>query len=397
MLVSGAEAVDFARRMQKRGVIGAVNINWKDLIAFKRTFTDPVPERQEQAFAKAGIAAFHGKASFIGPDRVAVNGQIIQGRHILIASGARPVDLEASGAEYAITSDAFMDLEQLPERIAMVGGGYIAAEFSHIAARAGAKVIILQRGDRMLVNFDAELVGWLTEKFSEIGIDVLTQSEVRAIEQSGSEFRVHTRTPRGERIVVADLVVHAAGRMPDIEELNLSAGEIAVEGGRIRLNDHLQSVTNPRVYAAGDAAAKGPPLTPVSSHDAKVVAANILEGNQHRPDYRGVPSVVFTLPPLAAVGLSEAVARQHTTNLSVKSAKVPNWYTARRVHESVYGYKTLVDESTGRILGAHLIGPHADEVINVFGLAIRHNLTVEDVSSTTFAYPTGASDIDSML
>jgi glutathione reductase (NADPH) len=249
----------------------------------------------------------------------------------------------------------------------------------------------------MLVNFDAELVGWLTEKFSEIGIDVLTQSEVRAIEQSGSEFRVHTRTPRGERIVVADLVVHAAGRMPDIEELNLSAGEIAVEGGRIRLNDHLQSVTNPRVYAAGDAAAKGPPLTPVSSHDAKVVAANILEGNQHRPDYRGVPSVVFTLPPLAAVGLSEAVARQHTTNLSVKSAKVPNWYTARRVHESVYGYKTLVDESTGRILGAHLIGPHADEVINVFGLAIRHNLTVEDVSSTTFAYPTGASDIDSML
>ncbi len=131
------------------------------------------------------------------------------------------------------------------------------------------------------------------------------------------EFRVHTQTSQGEGVVIADLVVHAAGRVPDIEELNLAAAAIAVDDGRLRLNEYLQSVSNPIVYAAGDAAAKGPPLTPVSSHDAKVVAANILEGNRHRPDYRGVPSVAFTLPPIAAVGLSEAAAREQAPRVRV--------------------------------------------------------------------------------
>ena len=138
-------------------------------------------------------------------------------------------------------------------------------------------------------------------------------------------------------------------------------------------------------------------MTPVSSHDAKVVAANILEGNRHRPDYRGVPSVAFTLPPIAAVGLSEAKARQQGSKLRVNCAKVPEWYTARRVAETIYGYKTIVEEDSGRILGAHLVGPHIDEIINLFGLAIRHGLTVEDLKTTMFAYPTGASDIGSML
>jgi glutathione reductase (NADPH) len=103
----------------------------------------------------------------------------------------------------------------------------------------------------------------------------------------------------------------------------------------------------------------------VSSHDAKIVAANILDGNRHTPDYRGVPSVAFTLPPIAAVGLSEAAARQQHPNVRVNLADVPDWYTARRVGESVYAYKTLVDEAGGQILGAHLVGPHADEVINL--------------------------------
>jgi glutathione reductase (NADPH) len=128
-----------------------------------------------------------------------------------------------------------------------------------------------------------------------------------------------------------------------------------------------------------------------------VVAANLLEGNRHRPDYRGVPSVAFTLPPIAAVGLSEAAAREQAPKLRVKSAKVPDWYTARRVGEAVYGYKTLVEGESGRILGAHLVGPHADEVINLFGLAIRHNITADDLKTTMFAYPTGASDIGDML
>lgn len=397
MLVSGAEAVDMVRRMHRRGVDGKVEIDWKDLIAFKRTFTDPVPKNREQSFAERGIDAFHGTARFTGSDTVEVNGQALKGRHILIASGARPASLGIPGEEHLTTSDEFMELRRLPERIVMVGGGYIAAEFSHIAARAGARVTVLQREERMLPRFDADLVDWLTEKFKEIGVDVRTGSTVNAIERSANEFRVHTQAPEGETIVEADLVVHAAGRVPDLGGLDLATAGIAIDDGRLQLNEYLQSVSNPIVYAAGDAAATGPPLTPVSSHDAKVVASNILEGNRHHPDYRGVPSVAFTLPPIAAVGLSEAAARQQGLKVRVKSAKVPDWYTARRVGESVYGYKTLVDEDSGRILGAHLVGPHVDEVINLFALAIRHGLTFQDLKTTMFAYPTGASDVGYML
>jgi glutathione reductase (NADPH) len=397
VLVSGADAADWTSRMHRRGVVGETRINWKELIAFKRTFTDPVPKKREESFAKQGIDAFHGMARFSGPDTVLVEGRALKGRNIVIATGARPVPLGFPGAEHAITSDAFMELEHLPDRIVIVGGGYIAAEFSHIAARAGAKVAVLQRAERMLTRFDAELVGWLMEKFSEIGIDVLTGTAVEAIEREGSGFRVRARAKSREITIDADLVVHAAGRAPDLGALNLSGAGVVAEHGQIALNEFLQCVSNPAIYACGDAAAKGPPLTPVSSHDGKIVATNILEGNRHRADYRGVPSVAFTLPPIASVGLSEAAARKQEPKLRVNSAKAMEWYTARRVGETVYGYKTLVEGDTGRILGAHLVGPHADEVINIFGLAIRHNLTADDLKTTMFAYPTGASDIGHML
>ena len=255
---------------------------------------------------------------------------------------------------------------------------------------------MLQRAERILTRFKPELVGWLMERFAEIGVEVRTGTVVEAIEEADGGFRVHGRKGGEETAVDADLVVHAAGRAPDLE-LNLSAAGIALENGRLALNEFLQSVSNPAVYAAGDAAAKGPPLTPVSSHEGKVVAANLLEGNRHRSDYRGVPSVAFTLPPIAAVGMSEAAARAAGLAFRVNCQKVPDWYTARRVGAAVYGYKTLIEEGSGRILGAHLVGPHVDDVINLFAHAIRRDLTAEDLRQTIFAYPTGASDIGSML
>jgi glutathione reductase (NADPH) len=397
MLISGAEAIDMANRMRGRGVSGGLAISWPELIAFKRTFTDPVPQKLEHRLAERGIDAFHGMARFTGRDTIEVDGQILQARHVLIATGARPVPLTFPGAEHVITSDRFLELEELPARIAMVGGGYIAAEFSHIAARAGAKVTVLQRAARMLTHFEPELVGWLMEKFSEIGVEVRTGTVVEAIDRASSSFRVHARAGSQAIATDADLVVHAAGRAPDLDGLNLAGAGIAAEKGRLVLNEFLQSVSNPAVYAAGDAAAKGPPLTPVSSHDGKVVAANLLEGNRHRPDYRGVPSVAFTLPPIAAVGLGETEARAAGLKFRVKSEKVPDWYTARRVAETVYGFKTLIEEDSERVLGAHLVGPHADEVINLFALAIRHGLSADNLKQTIFAYPTGASDIGSML
>ncbi len=383
--------------MQGHGVTGELRISWPELMAFKRTFTDPVPQKQEARYAAQGIDAFHGLARFTGPDAVTVAGHELKARRVLIATGARPVSLRFPGTEHIINSDRFLELESLPQRIVLIGGGYIAAEFSHIAARAGAQVTVFQRGEHMLPHFDPELVSWLMVKFTELGIDVRTQSTVERIEQTANGFLVHADGARGKQAVAADLVVHAAGRAPDLDELDLAAGHVAVSKGRLELNEYLQSVSNPSVYAAGDAASVGPPLTPVSSHDGKVVAANILEGNRHRPDYRGVPSVAFTVPPIASVGLKESQAQAQGLKFKVKSENKPNWFTARRLAERVYGYKTLVEEGTRQVLGAHIVGPQADEVINLFALAIRHNLTARDLRTTMFAYPTGASDIGYMV
>lgn len=397
MLVAGAEAIDAKQRMTGHGVEGDVRIDWLDLIRFKRSFTDPVPDKHQRRYEEAGIATLHGTATFMGPSRLCVGDREIGYRKILIASGARPIPLDIPGEEHLTDNEGFLELPSLPKRIVLVGGGYIAAEFSHIAARAGAEVTIIQRGPHMLTQFEPELVGWLLDAFDRIGVRVITDTAVDAIRKRGGEYMVHASGEGGPIEVAADLVVHAAGRVPAIERLDLEKAGIAAENGKLKLNEFLQSVSNPAVYAAGDAASNGPPLTPVSSHDAKVVAANLVEGNHREPDYKGVPSVAFTLPPIARVGLTEAEANETGLKFRLKCERASDWFTARRVAEPVYGYKTLVDEEAGRILGAHLVGPHADEVINIFGLAIRHGLTADDLKTTMFAYPTGASDIGYML
>jgi glutathione reductase (NADPH) len=199
----------------------------------------------------------------------------VKARHVLIATGARPMPLTFPGADHLITSDQFLELAELPARIVMVGGGYIAAEFSHIAARAGARVTVLQRANRMLTRFEPELIGWLMERFSDIGVEVRTGATVETVEPARNGVRVHARTGNGAVVIDADLAVHVAGRAPDLDALDLAAAGVTADNGRLVLNEFLQSVSNPIVYAAGDAAGKGPPLTPVSSHDGKVVAATL--------------------------------------------------------------------------------------------------------------------------
>lgn len=397
VLIGGAAALDHTRRMHGNGITGEVHIDWPALMAFKRRFTDPVPREHERHYAEKGIDTYQGQARFVGRNAVKVDSKALEARHVLIASGAEPISLGIAGEEHLLTNEEFLALETLPRRIVLVGGGYIAAEFAHITARAGANVTILQHGERMLKHFDPDLVGWLMEAFHARGIDVRTQTTVEAIERTHDGLRVRAAAAARKVEIDADMVVHAAGRAPALGALDLAAGGVDMQNGRLRLNEYLQSVSNPAVYAAGDAAQTGPALTPVAGHDGHVAAANLLQGNHCTPDYTGVPSVVFTLPPLAAVGLSEEKARAQGLRFRVHSQKASDWFTARQAAEPIYGFKALMEERTDRVLGAHLIGPHADEVINLFALAIRHGITAQALKTTLFAYPTGGSDIVHML
>ena len=398
VLVGVAQALDHSRRMRGRGIGGGEpSIAWNALIEFKRTFAEPVPAMREADYAKDGIDQYHGRARFRGPRSIEVGDQVLEGRFVLVATGAAPMTLGIPGEEHLLTSTGFLDLDRLPRRIVFLGGGFIAAEFSHIATRAGAQVTVLERGTRLLEPFDPDVVGWLMKKFSEVGIDVRLNTRVTSVARDGEGLAVRASSNGGEEVFNADLVVHAAGRVPDLEPLDLAAAGVASEKGRLQLNEFLQSVSNLAVYAVGDAAMSGPPLTPIASLDAEVAAANMLKGNHRKPDYLGVASVCFTEPPIASVGLSETKARENGLKFKVHCKNAADWYTARRVAQTTYGFKVLVEEGSGRILGAHLVGPSVDEVINIFALAVRKGLTAEDLKTTLFAYPTGASDIGSML
>jgi glutathione reductase (NADPH) len=399
VLVGAAEAVDWARRMQGKGIQATkLQIDWSELMRFKRSFTEPAPQRREDEFAKAGITGFHGQARFTGRTAIEVGDETLEARHVVIATGKVPIDLEIPGTEHLTTSDQFLDLDELPRRILFVGGGYIAFEFAHLAALAGTQVTILDRGPRPLTHFDPELVDQLVERSVELGIELHMGTEAVGIERTADGLIVRA-SASGEIVIFgADMVVHAAGRTPKIDDLDLDAAGIECEKRGVHVNEFLQSVSNPAVYAAGDAAASGgPPLSPVASYEGRVVAANLLKGNHQKPDYAGVPSVVFTVPPLAAVGLSERGAREQNLKFRVKMEMTSNLYSSRRIAETHSGYKVLVEEDTDRVLGAHILGAEAGEVINLFAIAIRSGIHASDLRHMLFAYPTSGSNMARML
>src|ERR1700688_4264192 len=227
VLVGAAEAFDWARRMKGKGIQAAkLQIDWLELIRFKRSFTEPVPKRREDRFAKAGVAAFHGRARFTGPTTVQVGEETLEGRHVVIAVGEVPADLGIPGAEYLTTSDQFLELNELPRRILFIGGGYIAFEFAHVAARAGSQVTVLHRRPRPLGLFDPDLVDQLVERTRELGIDVRLGTEAIGIEKSSAQFIVQALSYGETGTFHTDMVVHAAGRVPEIDDLNLDAAGV---------------------------------------------------------------------------------------------------------------------------------------------------------------------------
>lgn len=399
ILRRGAEILDAARLMRGKGVDqGGLAISWTELMRHKRGFTDPVPDSMEAGLAGAGVATLHGEARFTGADGVQIDGVAHRAQHVLVATGAAPRSLDFPGHELMVDSTRFLDLETLPARILFVGGGFVSFELAHIAARAGSSVLIVDRGTRPLKTFDPDLVQLLLARGAAAGVEVRTSTAVAAVERDGAAFRVLIDHAGRTESIATDLVVHGAGREADLARLDLDAAGVAWSARGVSVLPHLQSSTNPVVYAAGDSAdTAGMPLTPVAVAEGKVAASNMLKGGTAVPDYTGVPTVVFTIPELTRVGLLEHEARDQGLNVDVRYSDTSGWYSTYRVAETTAAVKILVDRSSDLIVGAHLLGPGYAELVNTLGLAMKLGLTARQLKSATTAYPTVGSDLASML
>ncbi|MEO6761181.1 MAG: NAD(P)/FAD-dependent oxidoreductase [Candidatus Saccharimonadales bacterium] len=396
VLAGTAEIADINRRLGEIGIITRpAEMSWAELIKFKKTFTDPVPPSTEKALRGAGIDVFTGSPRFIDNLQLEVDGQQLEAKKVHIAVGAKPAKLPIEGFEHLITSDDFLELDNLPKRIVFVGGGYVSFEFAHVAARFGAEATILHGNDQPLAMFDTDIIQELVAASKEVGIKLELNAGVQKIEKHDETYTV---TAADGRTFEADLVVHGAGRPPAIADLNLEAANVDYDTRRgILVNDYLQSTSNPDVYAAGDAAAAGPPLSSVAGVQGGIVADNLL-GNKHKqPSYLSTPSVIFTTPTAAKVGYTEAEASDKGIDYETINTDLTGWFDSLRLGVKHARSKILVEKGTDKIIGAHLIGNHAEDLINIFSLAIDAGLTTNQLKSPIFAFPTASDDMRSMF
>jgi glutathione reductase (NADPH) len=399
ILRRGAEIIDSARLMRGKGINDdGLSVDWADLMAHKHGFTDPVPASMEAGLTGNGVTTLHGTARFTGPQTVAIDDAPCTSRHFLITTGARPRPLDLPGHEHLLDSTGFLDLTELPRRILFVGGGFISFEFAHIAARAGSTPVILDRKPRPLKAFDPDLVDLLIDRGTKAGIENWPSATLTAVEKTSTGYQVSVDEPGRSTTREFDLVVHGAGRVPELTTLDLETVGVQWDEDGIRVAAHLQSTSNPAVYAAGDAASTpGMPLTPVAVFEGKVAASNMLKGTTTAPDYTGVSTAVFTIPELARVGLLEEEARDRGIDIDVRYTDTSSWYSNYRIGETTAATKILIDRSDDTIVGAHLLGPEYAELVNILALAMKLRLTTRQLKSMTAAYPTVGSDLGSML
>jgi glutathione reductase (NADPH) len=295
-----------------------------------------------------------------------------------------------------ITSDEVLSERERPQSVVFIGGGVIALEFGHVYARAGTKVTILEVLPRLLPALDVDAVEEVRKESERIGIKMHTGVTVKRVEKAGGRLRTIFEESGKEHAIESDRVVNGAGRIANVAEIDLDAGKIAHDGFRITIDDYLRSKTNPAVYVCGDVTAS-PQLSPLATYEGRLVGRNIVDGAKHKPDYASLPSSVYTVPALATVGLSEAKAKETGLKARVQVNDMEYWFSTRTFAETVAWSKIIVEEDTDRVVGAHFVGHAGEELINVFGLAMKHGITATQIRDFVYAYPTFSADIKSML
>ncbi|MBC1570247.1 NAD(P)/FAD-dependent oxidoreductase [Listeria sp. FSL L7-1426] len=393
VLVGAAEARKLSTRLRGKGIKQAATISWTDLMAFKETFVEDVPESRLESFREAGIETFFGPASFQDATTIQVADDLLQAAKIVIATGATPSTLQVEGQSFIQTSDDFLSLQELPDSIVFIGGGYISFEFASIAQAAGSEVHIIHHNSEPLKKFDPDFVAALVANMKEEGIHFHFDTDITKITKKGEKLQI-----QGENgfSLNTDFIIGATGRKPNIDHLALEKANIDYTKKGIVVNEKLQTTNHSHIYACGDVAAtKGAPLTPVVSMEAAFVAKIIL-GDDEKINYPAIPSVVFTSPKLSSIGISAEEAKANPDKYQIKNHDTTNWYTYKRTNEQIALAKIIEDRKTGQIKGAHFLSEEADYMINYIALLIKANLTLADLQSVIFAYPSPASDLTAL-
>jgi glutathione reductase (NADPH) len=394
VLVAAAHALDQIARAPVHGIDPGdpARLDWARLIRRKESLISHIPASM-RGLAETRGTVFAGHAAFVGPNQVRVGDTVLEGRDIVIATGSRTRPLDIPGAEHLITSDEVLSETALPAEVVFIGGGVIAMEFSHVYARAGAKVTILELAPSLLGRMDSDAVAVIRTATEGLGVTIKTGVTVHAVEAAGDRQVVRYDHDGKTHSVHADRVVNGAGRIANVEGLDLAAANVAHDGIRITLDAHLRSVSNPSVWVAGDALVHTPQLSPVATHEGQIVGHNIVHGPSRTLDYRVLPSAVFTVPALASVGLTEKEAADQGLAVAVTTTDMTSWFSARTFAETVAWSKVLVDKASDQIVGAHLVGHHGEELVHLFTLAMAHRITASALREMPTAYPTFASDL----
>lgn len=397
VLVAAAQALHEIEIAHEHGIeVGPAKLDWAKLIDRKSDMIDFIPGAMEDT-AKARGDIYQGKARFVGANAIEVDGTRIEADNFVIATGSITRPLSIPGAEHLITSDDVLSQRELPNEVVFIGGGVIAMEFSHVYARAGAKVTILEAMPQLLPRLDQDAVTAIRGESERIGIDVKVGVEVEAIEKTGDKLQVHFTHEGKRQSVDANQVVNGTGRIANTADLNLAAANVVHDGIRIEVDDHLRSVSNPAVWVAGDALVHSAQLSPLATYEGRIVGQNIADNAELKPDYAIVPSAVYTVPALSSVGMTEAEAKQAGIDVDIVTSDMSGWFSARFYAETVAWAKVIIEKGSRRVVGAHLVGHHGEELIHLFALAMRHGISADQLGDEMYAFPTFAADIKSML
>lgn len=395
-----AETVARCNHLQDRGILSQPKVDWNTILQQKNKFTEKIADNTVANLKGYGITYFNEHAVFIDHTTIKAGSVTIQAQYFIIATGAYPVRLPFEGSEHIITSNDFLALKSLPERIGFIGGGFISFEFAHFAARLGStqdQLHILEANDRVLGPFDNDIVDQLAAASKEEGIIIHTGIAVEKITRSDTGFEIILSSSDS---ITVDLVVNGAGRIPNIDQLDLEAA--GVEFGRKGIVvDQYMKTSNKNIFAVGDCAATLQ-LARVADMEGKTAARTILselEGDQKKPvSYSAVPAVLFTYPQLGMVGKTE----QELQEDGIKYWKTEDYNlsfpTYRRLGLRHCSYKILVDENN-KILGAHFLSDNTTGLVYTFALAMRQGMSVDQLheNSILAPYPSRESDILYML